>query len=212
MHEISKNKEPNILAKYRMVLGSVFDGGDFTVVKDAIKKSLLDEQGYTCAYCMNGIKASNMKVEHWASRKTHPNLQLTYTNLLGCCKGNEGEPKENQCCDTRKGNSPIKYSPAEPNDHINKTIIYLGDGRIKSNDISFNEEINLILNLNLDRQVKNRLEAIIRVKRSLAIKDGNRSQENIVKMISKINKRNGNNKFIPYYGIMLHYLSKKLRG
>jgi uncharacterized protein (TIGR02646 family) len=212
MYEIKKNSEPSILARYRMVPGSVFDGGQFTVVKDAIKESLLDEQGYTCAYCMNGIKASNMKVEHWASRKSEPSLQLIYNNLLGCCKGNEGQPEEKQFCDTRKGNSAIKYSPAVPNDHINEKISYLGNGKIKSNDLEFNEEINLILNLNFDRQVKNRLAAIGKVKQRLASKAGNRSQENIVKMIADIRKRNGANKLPPYYGVMLNYLSKKLRA
>ena len=211
MHEIKKNREPGILARYRMVPGSVFDGGDFTVVKNAIKESLLDEQGYTCAYCMNGIKASNMKVEHWASRRSEPSLQLIYNNLLGCCKGNEGQPEEKQFCDTRKGNSAIKYSPAVPNDHINERISYIGDGRIQSNDLGFNEEINSILNLNFERQIKNRLAAIEKVKNRLGSKDGNRSQENILKMIERINKKNGENKFIPYYGAMLSYLSKKIR-
>jgi hypothetical protein len=69
MRAIAKRAEPAELVRYRAVPGAVYDGGDFTLVKDAIRRALLAEQGHLCAYCMQRISAETMKVEHWHSRR-----------------------------------------------------------------------------------------------------------------------------------------------
>ena len=57
--------------------------------KKSLKQGLLRDQGYLCAYCMGHIDAGEMKVEHIDSQAIHPELELDYDNLLGCCYGGE---------------------------------------------------------------------------------------------------------------------------
>ena len=71
--------------------------------KTDIQESLLEEQGALCAYCMCRIDKDNMKIEHWNPQSIAPNLSLDYQNMLGVCKGGEGNSKKFQHCDTKKG-------------------------------------------------------------------------------------------------------------
>lgn len=52
---IQKSREPQKLLEYRLKKNSRFDDMDADV-KDALRMSLLQEQGYLCAYCMGRIK------------------------------------------------------------------------------------------------------------------------------------------------------------
>ncbi len=126
MISITKRSEPKMLQHYRLQDGTVFDGKDFTPVKQAIRDQLVAEQGYLCAYCMSRIEPheSSMKVEHWHSRKKYPAQQLTYANLLGCCYGNEGLPDYHAHCDTKKRKVDLLFSPAEPSHHQRLKIHY----------------------------------------------------------------------------------------
>ena len=64
-------------------------------VKEKLRTSLLEEQGYICAYCMKKLEDdfSKVKIEHYIARNEEN--QLDYNNLLAVCKGNEGEAKTN---------------------------------------------------------------------------------------------------------------------
>ena len=41
----------------------------FSSEKDEIKKILLEEQGYKCAYCMSKISMSNSTIEHYEGER-----------------------------------------------------------------------------------------------------------------------------------------------
>ena len=97
-----------------------------------------------------------MKIEHWRSQSRHPLEQLDYSNLLGACNGNERQPPESQHCDTRKGDRPLSRNPADKNHHVDKMVRFIGDGRIVSDDLDFNSELNEVLNLNFSRLIENR--------------------------------------------------------
>jgi len=210
MYEVKKGKEPNSLTSYKRLPGAIYDGPNFTSVKADIRSKLLNEQGYTCAYCMQRISIGEMKVEHWAPQDRHPNLQLTYQNLLGCCKGNEGHRINAQTCDTRKANSTLRYSPANANDRINGRIKYSGDGTIKSSEADFDLDLNRVLNLNYTRLKSNRNAAINTIQKLLNNKQGVRNKDSIKKLIIKVNGRNSENMLQPFYGVMITYLTSKL--
>jgi uncharacterized protein (TIGR02646 family) len=123
MLEIEKQKEPTVLTTYRTQPDAQYDGPEFTPVKAQIRLSLLAEQGYLCAYCMQRINEKNMKVKHWACQTAHPDKQLSYRNLLACCKGNEGSSPRDQTCDTKKGDSPLTYSPANSSHKANRRSV-----------------------------------------------------------------------------------------
>lgn len=155
MRKITKGKEPRALFRHRVSAGADYEGFR---EKDALRKSLVAEQHGLCCYCMKRIApiADKMKIEHCLSQEDYPDQQLNYRNLLGACKGGEGEPPEGQHCDTKKGGRSLSFNPAS-SDFDNKTKIrFLSDGEILSSDAAIKQELNDVLNLNLDRLKTNR--------------------------------------------------------
>lgn len=105
-----------------------------------------------------------MKIAHWHSQHLHEDEQLVYSNLLGSCRGNEGEPPEQQHCDTRQGDRDIKWNPANPDHRIDEKVRYLEDGTIETSDQEFQGQIDDILNLNavfLQRRRRERLQLFL---------------------------------------------------
>ncbi|MGO2460556.1 MAG: retron system putative HNH endonuclease [Ewingella sp.] len=209
MREIKKGSEPRLLTQYRSA-GGEYDGPNFTPVKNAIRLSLLKEQGHLCAYCMARIAVDNMKVEHWACQDENSELQLDYSNLLGCCKGGEGEKLVNQTCDSRKGNQALKFSPCRPRDRINTLVKYDGQGKVYSTDEDFSTQIDNILNLNKVRLVQNRSNIISSLRTELSSKPGTRSKAEIKKLLDEKMTKNIHGHFREYYGLIENYLSSKL--
>ncbi len=82
MKHIAKGREPRELVAWRAQPGAARDGGGFTAVKDEIRKALVRDQAYLCAYCMRRIEAKPelggsppslaMKVEHWRPQSRAP--------------------------------------------------------------------------------------------------------------------------------------------
>ncbi len=210
MRQIVKNKEPSEFSSYKKVKDAVYDGPNFTPVKAILRKSLLEEQGFLCAYCMRRINFDSMKIEHWACQKKHPKQQLDYTNLLACCLGYEGCSPSEQTCDTHKGSCEIKFSPAILSHRINNIIKYDFLGEISSSDLIFNNNINDVLNLNKSRLKLNRMEALKTIQDKLAEKMGGRKTSEIQKLIDFYSQKNKLGYFSEYYGVILHYLQKKL--
>lgn len=90
---------------------------------------------------------------------------MSYRNLLGACLGGEGQPPPSQHCDTRKGNADLRWNPADPAHAIEARVRYGSDGAIKSNDKTFNVQLDKTLNLNLAFLKNNRkgvLDAVLR--------------------------------------------------
>jgi uncharacterized protein (TIGR02646 family) len=213
MFEIIKGNEPTSLTAYRMQPDADYDGPHFTPVKNDIREQMLREQGATCAYCMQRISLKNMKVEHWEPQK-HANSSVTsrlsYQNLLGCCKGNEGEGPNDQTCDTKKANSFLKYSPARAEHRISSRCDYSGDGRVGSKDIEFDLQLNQVLNLNYTKLVARRRAAIDSVREKLNLKKGTRTKDEIRKLIDSVSLVNDKCAYQPFYGVMIKYLKSKL--
>jgi uncharacterized protein (TIGR02646 family) len=106
-----------------------------------------------------------MKIEHWRSRSPdrYPDEQLTYTNLLGACKGGEkpnpeDEREVDRHCDTFKGDKDLSLNPAV--DDVESTVSYLKDGRVRSSNDTFNDELTSVLNLNTFAMVNRRKRVI----------------------------------------------------
>ena len=89
-----------------------------------------------------------MKIEHWKSLTGYPEMQLDYPNLLGACMGGEGKPFPDQHCDTRKGDNELGKNPANTAHAVEALVRYDPDGTIRSNDSTFDNQLNGTLNLN----------------------------------------------------------------
>ncbi|MGV7091246.1 TIGR02646 family protein [Siccibacter turicensis] len=212
MREFIKGHEPKELTEYKLKEDAVYDGRDFTVVKNKIREHLLAEQGAVCAYCMDRISLDpdKMKIEHWLCQNQHKAQQLEYRNLLACCMGHQGSPFSDQTCDTRKGASNLKYSPCDPTHHINTIIKYQRNGKIYSSDAEFDQQLNNILNLNKPRLIANRKAAVDTIQAKLNTKVGRRTQSDIARVLEKVID-NKQKEFMPFYGAIAYYLQNKLK-
>ena len=233
MKLIQKSREPNYLQVHRGLAGTDYESfkrdvglGNISPAT-GLRKSLLEEQGYICAYCMrriphshseNGVNSDKMKVEHVIpqtnAQSIEQKLDITYTNMFACCMGNHGQRELFETCDTRKGERLLTITPLN-NAHI-RTLIYGADGSIYSTNAIFETEINQILNLNEDN-LKRQREAIHtlvekRVRTEFARPHLTREEKNSY-LDSQIewwySKKNG--KFSEFCMVAINYLESRKR-
>lgn len=158
MKFIRKNAEPQQLKEYRETTPNAsYDG--YIDSNQELKKALLNEQGYLCAYCMSRInlkmntdlKKFRIEIEHLKPQQSHPELQPDYKNMIGVCNGISG--RHLHCDKTRngKGDGSKELTKLNPLDqYCEKSVTYTADGRIKSvsNDQGVEYDLNIMLNLN----------------------------------------------------------------
>lgn len=159
MRAITKGQEPLSLTKHRQSAHCYY--GNYAD-KDGLREALVRDQRSLCCYCMTRIEATGttMKIAHWHSQQRYPSEQLSYRNLLGACKGGEGQPKHLQHCDTKQGERDVKFNPADATHQIWRRVRFESDGTISSSDEEFNTQLNDVLNLNMPL-LKNRRKGVI---------------------------------------------------
>ncbi|MFN4795406.1 MAG: TIGR02646 family protein, partial [Pseudanabaena sp.] len=75
MKKIIKQSEPRSLVEHRSKQRAN-QNADYENYpkKDDLRKSLLEEQGYICCYCMSRITSEQMKIEHWKPQTKYTSL------------------------------------------------------------------------------------------------------------------------------------------
>lgn len=181
-------------------------------VKQALREALLQEQGHLCAYCMSRIDADNSKIEHYIPRNA--DNELDYKNLLAVCRGNEGQPRRAQHCDTRKGNAIVHIDPQQE-EHIAQ-LSYKSDGTIFAKCKSdFENDLNEILNLNdesgyLKYNRKQALNALkVYIHKHLGDKTASAA---FLRRVLEHYKTKSEGNLTPYCGILIDYLKQRLRA
>lgn len=187
--------------------------------KTDIQEMLLQEQGYICAYCTGRISLDldsttgqkKMKIEHFYCRDTYPDKQLDYDNMLGVCCGNTVSELH---CDSSKKNQNLLYNPSKRQDFSKLKISYdYSDGKIKSEDNTFNEELDSILNLNHILLKNNRLNTLEGIHQALHNLGNTRANKSVLeRMLTNWSSVNQDGKKIPYCGIVIHYLEKRINA
>lgn len=211
MIKIVKDKESKEWEEYRNT-----EGVDYQSIPELVD-SLLKEQGYICAYCMrripckDNISNENHRVEHILSREKHPDKKLDYKNMVICCPGHIGE--ENHC-DRLKGDMDISFNLFDEN--FIRTLSYKSDGKIISSNVTFDNEINEVLNLNTSLLKANRKEIWRVVTRELNTLKGDKPWNKTIlkkclEKYSNKHEKDGKMQFIPYCGIVIYNIQKKLR-
>ena len=159
MRAIAKSPEPPSLTTHRHTPHCNYEN---YADKDGLRHALVTEQHGLCCYCMGRIRnhSKSMKIEHWRCQRRYSCKQLDYRNLLGACMGGEGQPRSLQHCDTRKADLDLCWNPADPTRHVETWIRYEADGGIRSVDDAFDEQLNVVLNLNLKYLQNNRKELL----------------------------------------------------
>lgn len=167
MKHITKNKEPLFLQKYKTGEDTSYDGYNDKIpnsdpIQRPVRDSLLDEQGYLCAYCMRRISLKRdlklnkpkIEIEHYRSQKRFPDLDLDYKNMLGVCNGNGGKAQHLLTCDKAKSQYDVKGKKGRDLfiDPLEKSresqIEYDQEGTIFSEEQRIDDDLNEVLNLN----------------------------------------------------------------
>jgi len=175
--------------------------------------ALLKEQGNICAYCMRRIPAKDTnsnestRIDHVFSRTNHPALQLDYNNMVICCPG---AITNDFHCDKSKGEEDVTIPLFE--DFFVQTIEYeTSDGKIKSTNPTWNNEIDskTLLNLNNKQLKRNRKEIFVAA--TLALKKTNPwKKSDIRRLITEWDNTDNEGNYKPYNGIVVWYLKKNL--
>ena len=221
MIQIKKNPEPRKWLEYRST-----PGVDYQSIPELVD-SLLEEQGYICAYCMRRIPSKDRlykrdgktfvhtnedhRIEHMLSRENHDDKKLDYSNMVICCPGHIGNEDH---CDRLKDNKDISFSPLDAN--FIATLSYKMDGAIVSSNESYDKEINEVLNLNTPILKENRKNIWEAVKKELIVQKGEKSWNKAIlskyiKKYSSKTRKDGKIKLTPYCGVVLFFLQKKLK-
>lgn len=210
---IQKKQEPASLTRYRKQQFAYYDGYPD---KDDIRKQLLEEQGYLCAYCMRRIDIEHMKIEHWYPEdKLSDKECLEYKNMLGTCEGHLlGTKGVDDTCDTQKGNAIITVCPLDQST-IDRIQYRTATGEIYSEDPVIQGDLHNTLNLNSE---KHRLKENRKATLSSAIQEMRKMQQNgdwdrksLEKMLSLYQDVNPEGLKKEYAGIAVWYLKKKLK-
>lgn len=161
MKHIEKTCPPIEFVEYCETPGVSYDGltGDS---KKALRKRLLEDQGYICCYCGCAIENNeHTKIEHIKCQKDHVELALKYENMLASCDGGESDrrqktlPKHQVHCDAKKENKDIPISPLEDVDSL---FVFYDDGDVKGRGLG--KELVSILGLDVKYLKNVRREAI----------------------------------------------------
>lgn len=214
MIEIKKGKEPSALIAYRKTPYATYDDMP-KAVHDAVLDSLMQEQGYLCAYCMRRIpqkgKTPSATIEHWDPQsKTCTDKALDYRNMLAVCNGNRGcGSKEYMTCDAKRGNASLTVHPLNP--LTLSSILYKSDGRISSPDSDINTDLDKTLNLNCSQVglVESRRRAVQTMQNELKKRcpTGNIT----LTCLRLLQKYQSQTQKTPYLGILIWWLQKHIR-
>jgi len=133
-------------------------------IKNILRQSISEEQGYICCYCEREIVSKDFHLEHLHPKdgNKYPSEQLDYENLLCSCQLEleKGEPRH---CGNSKGSwfdARNFISPLDPD--CENRFIYSFDGHIMprdTNDTAAGTTINK-LQLGIDKLNKSREKAI----------------------------------------------------
>lgn len=217
MRYIQKKEEPKSLTEYRKNRNAYFDGFS---EKDDIREALLEEQGYLCGYCMRRIKdKKETKIEHIVPQsilKEDERKALDFKIMLGVCYGNckKGRGAEALTCDAHRGNKDLNVNPFEK--RCIEAIKYNSEGKIYSEDANVMDSVDKVLNLNYDGPdtylMRNRAAVLQACKNKLLKlqKQGIWNKKILQQMLTYYESPNAEGELIPYSGIAIWYLKKKL--
>jgi uncharacterized protein (TIGR02646 family) len=215
-------KAPLNHREYANMIGAAYE--DYPC-KDEWSKTLLEEQGYLCAYTMVSIEKTGlgfMKREHINPQNDTPQNDLNHRNVVAVCMGNEGYEPKDQYADTRKGDTLLNFiTPLSPD--CEKLIKYRPNGEITSpypnvlkeivDDLSVKPRHHSVLHLNHQDLIKARCAAWEIVKRELTklAKGGDWRRNDIEDFIERYKNRNHQKKFYEFCNFVLYRLEKELK-
>jgi len=175
MRRILKQKEPDEIEPDRI------EGRSFGMVrsetKRAMQRQLCIEQGYLCCFCESQIEpiGRDMRIAHFVPQDKDHSLELTWSNLYGCCHGNAKKreiPSDERTapkklgselralhCDAKQDNECLD-ARLRPDSIVDGLILFRPDGSVYCAEDALTKEVEAKLNLNHPRLKKNRVASL----------------------------------------------------
>ena len=218
----AKSQEPGELLAFRKQFGARYENMPGSV-KAVVKRSLAEEQGFLCAYCMRRLPQASIDdagntdvtIEHWSPQNPQDGSPqhdpLDYRNMLAVCDGNRGDVRPNMTCDAARGNAPITVNPLHPSTLAE--IYYQSNGEIHSANEDVEHDLTVTLNLNcaavsLPENRKRALQAL-----QYSVGKGYQGKEvpreRLQKLLEHYESESG--KKTPYVGVLTFWLRKRLQ-
>ncbi|MHB8370153.1 MAG: retron system putative HNH endonuclease [Leptospirales bacterium] len=163
--------------------------------KQALKESLMREQGFLCCYCERRVTISDSHIEHLRPQSGFPDQTLAYPNLLCSCQGErvKGDPVH---CGHAKENwfdETLLISPLHP--ECENRFSFTGDGHIKCRDASDKAASETIRRLGLGiPKLKALRKAVI-----APFLEGEMSEEERTLFVGKYLERDSEGRFPPFW-------------
>lgn len=192
--------------------------------KQAVLKSLMEEQGHLCAYCMRRIPDERalpddikpVTIEHWFPRNppTHEERGqgVDYGNMLAVCSGNRGrrhtrKTRDLTCDAKRKYNHPqLTLNPCDPATLVG--IRYKENGEMYSPDPVIQDDIDVKLNLNCISDAvqlpESRRKVLEALQSDLPLDDEQKTKEYCVSVLKMLEQ--DSDPKIEYSGILIWWL------
>jgi uncharacterized protein (TIGR02646 family) len=182
--------------------------------KSNLQNTLIEEQGYICAYCNRRIHKGNpkndeqLRIDHLQPKVGTSNpitITFNYYNLVACCFGDEREinrtsPPRSLHCDASKKDIVIPQVLFPTNITCEQVLIYTPVGEITTSDTSLRDAVENILNLNCPK---------LKSARENAIKpyvDFDIQPDEADEIIRKYLTPNPQNQLAPFCGAIIGYL------
>ena len=151
MKHIVKGLEPDEFKKWKELANEEWQPTYSSMgssLKNCVKDSLMQEQGFICCYCERRLTVEDSHIEHFKPQSDDSVDSLDYSNLLCSCQNrlNQGEPRH---CGNLKGDwfdINLLISPLDPD--CENPFSFKGDGRIEPVD-SDDAAVETIKNLGL---------------------------------------------------------------
>jgi uncharacterized protein (TIGR02646 family) len=168
MKQIIKLPEPEELFAFKAKANDdwkpTFDNLE-TKVKNAVKESLMNEQGHICCYCERRVFDRYSHIEHFRPQHDFPERDLDYENLHCSCFPDKENVTPLHCGPAKDDKQGAKISvedmisPLDP--ECESAFVYLLDGKIEAaGDSSHAGNTIKKLRLDCDRLIKMRANAI----------------------------------------------------
>lgn len=194
MKKITKQAAPTSFQQYVRASHASYDHMD-KHVKEELLNALIEEQGAVCAYCQLKLNVKTTTIEHHCERSIcngsdgRQDRTLDYSNLFAVCPGvaPSKTSKKEFHCDTQKAKFnitnglPITICPSSTA-HIS-TVKYSSTGKLTSNNVNYDKEIDQILNLNISYIKEMRKDKWLRFFKLSRNKNGAINYEKMVKLL-----------------------------
>ena len=137
MIEINKTEEPSFWKDYnkkypREIYNNLDNSDKGKDVRRQLRKHLLEQQKYVCAYCCSSIDENSTLNEHIYPKESYPQKSMDYNNIVASCNDKKSQ---NQSCGSKKGNKfdeKLFVSPLEKD--CESHFKFYPDGRIEGLD------------------------------------------------------------------------------